>query len=385
MAVVLIAVAALIVLCNEPGVGRTEEPFGQKRERNSDERQGRSRLQISGRPDGSAPSTSRAPSIRSTDSEYMKRWSELSMNLEGLELQRARVALIQESGDRLSSVDFTRFVGEIIAAGEFDNYAMVILGAATPLFSNIRDHSDFRTVANILNDFDEPNARTRFSHLIGAFVPADSFSDILSVIRDSKSKQAFLTGYCGSMVATGAGTPTEAFHLYQSALPTGGDFSGLLAVASSMKGEFEAVLGLVPNDGRSIAQDIRAVVVRRWSEVDHRAAISFILSNPERIESKHLATAVQVWAQSDRQAPTEWAKSLPENDYKDIAINALVDIYRTNSPEKAWKLAMDEASEAVKETTLDRIHAEWIKADPDAAEEARIAYETSIQTNGKTQ
>lgn len=342
------------------------------------------RERISGRPVALQRATRQRLPTESSGLDFIRKWDALQNHAKGYELLSARSALIREAGENLTCVEFTKFVDEIIKSGEYDNYIMTIMGAAVMALKN-RDKDDYVMVTNIVNQYTEIDAQKRFFEIMGGVLPKEYFQLIASTISDSASKQSFLTGYCGSMIQSGFGSPIEAFLLYQSELPSGGDYSGLVKVAAGLNSDFERVLEFIPDNGRSIAEDLRTAIIRRWSEIDHETAISYIMDNPERIDSRHLATAIKMWASTDRKSPTDWAKSLPSNQYKDVAINALVDIHLDSNPERAWQLVIDEISDSAKEESLKKVHAAWTRINHQAAEAAKTEYENAARAGAVSQ
>lgn len=324
-------------------------------------------------------------SAYSTNLDFRRRWHALADVLTGNKLMDARIALINEAEKNLSSIELVEFLEEIVESGEFSNYFITISSSVLSVFSNNRDIDDLLAVTDIVNRFSDFEAKKLFFNVISRNISIDFFHQLVNNISDPLSKQSFLTGFCASMITRRLGSPVEAFSLYQSELPVSGDFSGLIMVAGSLGNDFEKVIEFMHNNGHTIAEDVRAAIIRRWTSINHEAAISYIIENPEYVDPQHLSTAIKTWAGTNRAGPTAWARSLPSGNHKDIAINALAEIYYKSNPARSWQLVMDEVSDTAKDSSLLKVYEEWIKIDYEAAETARIAFETATQSRLVTQ
>lgn len=319
---------------------------------------------------------SKAKFIQSYLLELSQEWESASLVIQGAELVARRTALINEAADRLRGEDLADFLDIVIKGGEFSTYSIPVIAASQILFGDADELLQNKLAREWIAEIANADTRQRMAFNLGLSYRGSDISVVLNCFNDLKTKQSTLDAYCSNMAIN---SPCSAFRVYQENLPQDGDYSGLTVIAANMKSEFREFLTMLPGDERLLVSKARNQVLISWAHQNPLDAANFVLENSDKIKPEYLAGVVSTWMGSDPNTAINWARKQADPVYRDNSFRGVVDFWKQPEPEKAWELILNEGGiDSARSDLLKRIHAEWIKFDPKAAESAKIRYQNSI-------
>ena len=307
---------------------------------------------------------------------FLSSWATSSESVQGIDLIARRAALINEAADRLRGRDLADFLNRIIEGGEFNTYAMPVIGASRTLFSGADESLQLELAKDWIAQIPNPGIRQRLASTMGFSYFGPNVSAVLDGLTDIKTKQSFLDAYCSTMATH---SPCEAFRVYQTNLPKGGDYSGLAVIAANMTTEFGEFLAMLPTDERSLVSKARDQALKSWGSRNPLEAANYVRENSGTIQPSYIRSVISTWMESDPNAAITWVQKEEDPVYRENSFRGIVEAWKGTESAKAWELVLNESGiGAAKDDLLKKIHAEWIKTDPNAAEAARVRYQATL-------
>lgn len=308
--------------------------------------------------------------------DIFSKWDTLGASSRNVaNLREAKVELIRLAEAKLNDVDLGAFLARIVNDGEYEIYRTEITLAVFSLFFKAQSDEAFIRAAAFVSDVESKRNQRLLCYPIGTKYCGLRPGLIMDVIPDRDAKQEFLTGYCCTLAGV---SPESAFRAYQNNLPEGGDYSGLKVVASNIRSDFQKFLSLLPDDNRSTVLDVRTAAIKSWTRQNPIEALEYVRSNQNQHSSSDLTTVVSTWMEGNPNEAIAWANEQSSPVWREAALVGIIDVWKGTEPQKAWDLLVSDGIVGTrKDELLKRIHAEWIKADPNAAEAARIRYQAS--------
>jgi hypothetical protein len=123
-----------------------------------------------------------------------------------------------------------------------------------------------------------------------------------------------------------------------------------------------------PHLGEDYAEDAPNAIVRRWVEVDPKAALTWLASLPPGPASDDaLQGALRVWRSRAPEEAEAWVRGVSEEGGGSAAIAAMISLHADDPPGAiAWAQRIPEPAD--RNRTVVRLARTWHRSDPEAAE-----------------
>lgn len=216
----------------------------------------------------------------------------------------------------------------------------------------------------------DPDMKTHLAAYLGAELPLAQLEELVtSGGLPPGMKEALVAGYSGKMLDT---DPVAAVRFFMKKFPEGNLVQELLKDLPPYA-RFQDVLDLVPVNNKIEPDSRIKVALRRWADIDGKAAADYVAANPDKACPEQIVPVFSSWSKVSGGGPaSDWTKSLPGGELRDHAAGTLAFQLAKQNPAEAWGLANLISNDANGEKTqmLQRIYNIWHDVDPAAADTA---------------
>ena len=268
--------------------------------------------------------------------------------------------------EKLSGVDLLEYfkrLHEIGAGKDFDLTMAVAIGKA--FGANTVEESLEWLAKN-----GDPEFLSKIAYSVGEAYYPDDLETAMAAFKTPDSKAKLLSGKCAQIAVYDLPLAMRTFIANR---PSSVDFSDMKGVFNMTRSDanFIGANDLIPSDAQTIASDVRGALFKRWAEYRPREVAEFIIKGNDKVSISQLSPIVKQWFETNPQETLEWVNSMNPDASKDLGLQALVDPLMRNSPSSAWDLAVQIGDSKKRDEALKKVHAVWIKIDPESAEAAR--------------
>jgi hypothetical protein len=146
---------------------------------------------------------------------------------------------------------------------------------------------------------------------------------------------------------------------------------------SSPKDAAEFVASLPPDESQTQAL---ISVVSGWAGQDPQTASFWISRFPESgLRAQAMEQLVTQWAGQDPETAGNWLQEIPRSKSRDAGVSVYCNLLASAHPESAFRWAETISDETLRNSQLELTGRHWLKANPEAAEEAIVQSSLPVQ------
>lgn len=261
-----------------------------------------------------------AEAVKPTLSALMQRWHTLDPGLQGHDLSAARKELVSSSlsdirdgGTFLSLLDFLATEGQ----GDLSDWVKA------EGFKNWLTSPDGDRARKWVLTLTDLKLQEALCFATGQTFPGTGFKEFLDSFASIHSQSRLLGGYFSEMAKT---DPEGAVNEFMAARPPKVDYTALRHVmgAAPAGSDFIRLSSMIPADSHSLAKEARKALLKAWANSAPETAAQYVIENRKLVRADQLEQVIRIWHARSPQEAEYWTDGLPPGDYREYALEGIV-------------------------------------------------------------